>query len=809
MRTACISLLCFLAVTMPATPQKVTVSGYVTDDGSGERMIDATVYEKASYAGTTTNNYGFFSLPLTPGRAQIVVSYLGYNAITADVNLTRDTVINFSLTMSSSEIDAVTVTASGRQSKVESAQMSMIDIPVDKFLRLPVIFGEADVLKVIQLLPGVQSGTEGSTGIYVRGGGPDQNLFLLDGVPVYNASHLFGFMSVFNPDAMKSVQLYKGGFPARYGERLSSVVDIRMKEGNEKELHGSFAIGLVSSKLSLEGPIIKDKTAFIISARRTYYDVLAQPFIMAANRNSDSRNTGGYYFYDLNTKINHKFSERSRLYLSSYLGRDRAYTRSRSKPNYYDENNDRYEYDENYGLGWGNIITSLRWNYLFSNKLFSNTTLTYSKYNFNVDIESSATNLTTNEKELDYFKYFSGIEDLGVKIDFDYYLSTRHSVKFGAGYTRHFFKPGVTTYRYDPMDEATGIDTTFGDVKIRANEVILYTEDSFDITPRIKMNAGIRMSLFNVQDTSYFVLQPRLSVRYLVNDDLSFKVSYSKMAQFVHLLTTSAVSLPTDLWLPVTRRFEPPVSHQVAIGSGFRLPGQLEVTMEAFYKTMDNLIEYKEGASFGGTGSGWESKVEKGRGWAYGGEVLLEKNYGKMTGWIGYTLSWTERQFENLNFGRVFPAKYDRRHDISVAATYKFSNRVDAGLVWVYGTGNAATLGVMEYPSENIMNPDYYFYYYTYVTDYPGRNNYRTPSYHRLDLGVNLHKKKKRGMRTWSFSVYNAYCRLNPFFIFWDTEYYEEPDPDNPTGVLYYSKPVLKKISIFPIIPSVSYSFKF
>jgi hypothetical protein len=809
MRTACSILFCLLAVTLPATAQKVTVSGYVTDAGSGERMIDATVYEKASYAGTTTNNYGFFSLPLPPGKAEIIVSYLGYDALTADVNLTRDTVMNFSLTMSSSEIDAVTVTATGRQSKVESAQMSMIDIPVEKFLRLPVIFGEADVLKVIQLLPGVQSGTEGSTGIYVRGGGPDQNLFLLDGVPVYNASHLFGFMSVFNPDAMKSVQLYKGGFPARYGERLSSVVDIRMKEGNEKEFHGNIAVGLISSKLSLEGPIIKDRTAFIISARRTYYDVLAQPFIIAANRNNDTRSTGGYYFYDLNTKINHKFSERSRLYLSSYLGRDRAYTRSKSKPDYYDENNYRYEFEDNYGLGWGNIITSLRWNYLVSNKLFSNTTLTYSKYNFDVDIKSSATNLTTDEEEMNHFRYFSGIEDLGAKIDFDFYLSTRHSVKFGTGYTWHFFKPGVTTFRYDPMEESTGIDTTFGDVKIRANEVILYAEDNFDITPRIKMNAGIRMSLFNVQDTSYFVFQPRLSVRYLVNDDLSFKVSYSKMAQFVHLLTTSAVSLPTDLWLPVTHRFEPPVSHQVAIGSGFMLPGQLEVTVEAFYKTMDGLIEYKEGASFGVTGSGWESKVEKGRGWAYGAEIMLEKNYGKLTGWIGYTLSWTERQFENLNFGRVFPAKYDRRHDISVAATYKFSNRVDAGLVWVYGTGNAATLGMMEYPPENFMNPDKYFYYYTYVTDYPGRNNYRTPSYHRLDLGVNLHRQKKRGIRTWSFSVYNAYCRQNPFFIFWDTEYYQEPDPDNPGEVLYYSKPVLKKISIFPVIPSISYSFKF
>lgn len=799
-------LLFLLAAVIPAAAQKVTVSGFVTDAGSGERMIDATVYEKVSFAGTTTNNYGFYSLPLQRGRSTLIVSYLGYVPVTVDVNLTRDTVMHFSLTMSSKEIGAVTVTASGRQSKIESPQMSMIDIPVEKFLKLPVIFGEADVLKVIQLLPGVQSGTEGSTGIYVRGGGPDQNLFLLDGVPVYNASHLFGFMSVFNPDAVKSVQLYKGGFPARYGERLSSVVDIRMKEGNEKEFHGNFAIGLISSKLSLEGPIIKDKTSFIISARRTYYDVLAQPFIIALNDDKDSWTTGGYYFYDLNGKINHKFSERSRLYLSSYLGRDRAYTRSRSTPDYYDENHDRFEFRDSYGLGWGNIITSLRWNYLLTNKLFSNTTLTYSKYDFDVTIESSTENLTTRKKESDYFRYFSGIEDLGAKIDFDYYPSASHSVKFGAGYTWHHFKPGVTSFRYDPMYDNSGIDTVIGDMKVRANEFIMYAEDNFDITSRIKVNAGIRMSVFSVQDTGYFVFQPRISLRYLATDDLSFKVSYSKMGQFVHLLTTSAISLPTDLWLPVTKKFNPPISHQVAIGSSFRLPGQLEMTVEAFYKTMDNLIEYKEGASFGGTGAGWESKVEKGKGEAYGAEFMLEKTYGKLTGWIGYTLSWTNRQFENLNFGRTFPAKYDRRHDISVALTHTFSERVDAGLVWVYGTGNAATLGIMEYPPEDFMNTGYY---YSPVTEYPGRNNYRTPSYHRLDLGVNLHKQKKRGMRTWSFSVYNAYSRKNPFFIYWGSEYYSEPDPAKPGEYLYFSKPVLKKVSIFPIIPSVSYSFKF
>jgi hypothetical protein len=529
---------------------------------------------------------------------------------------------------------------------------------------------------------------------------------------------------------------------------------------------------------------------------------------MKFNENQNDKTNAGYYFYDLNAKINHKFSEKSRLYLSSYLGRDRAYMRHTSRSSYQSEDGEkRFEYKDDFGLGWGNFITALRWNYLITNKLFSNTTLTFSKYDFDVTIESSVEDLNSKVKGVDYFKYFSGIEDVGAKTDFDYYLSPNHSVKFGAGYTYHHFKPGITTYRFNSgIIGETGLDTVVGDMKVRAGEFIMYAEDNIDLTPKLKMNAGVRLSLFNVQDTSYFVFQPRLSLRYIATNDLSFKLSYSKMGQFVHLLTTSAVSLPTDLWLPVTKRYEPPVSHQVALGSGFLIPGDLEVSVEAFYKTMDNLIEYKEGASFGGTGEGWESKVEKGRGWAYGSEIMIEKNYGKLTGWIGYTLSWTRRKFENLNYGNTFPAKYDRRHDVSLALTYKFNDKVDAGLVWVYGTGNAATLGASQYPGDNLFVHDSR---YTMITDFPGRNNYRLPSYHRLDLGVNLHRQRKNGMSTWSFSVYNAYNRLNPFFVYWGEEWVEEPDPDNPGEKIYYSKPELIKVTVFPIIPSVSYSFKF
>ena len=807
MKSIFIVFLFFLIFGISTFPQKITVSGYVTDAGSGERLINAAVYEKASLIGSVTNTYGFFSIQLTAGYAKIIVSYLGYESSSVTIWLSHDTIIDFSLVQSLKQLEAVTVTADINRSQVKNPQMSMIDIPVEKFLSLPVLFGEADVLKVIQLLPGIQSGTEGTAGIYVRGGGPDQNLFLLDGVPIYNASHLFGFMSVFNPDAVKSVQLYKGGFPARYGERLSSVVDIRMKEGNEKETHGNFTVGLISSKLSVEGPIKKDTAAYIISARRTYADVFARPIIALADDDPYYQSTGGYYFYDLNGKLNYKFSEKSRVYLSAYMGRDKAFFRETSLPEYTDAEGHKYKHIDKTSMGWGNIITALRWNYLLNNKLFSNSTLTFSDYKFDISYEFLTKDLISNKKSTDFFRYFSGINDFSAKVDFDFFPSPMHTVKFGTAYTFHNFKPGITSYRYNPTDNSEGIDTTFGDVKVFGHEFILYAEDNIELSTRFNLNAGLRSSIFNVQDTTYISLQPRISFRFMLSENLSIKAAYSRMTQFVHLLTTSAVSLPTDLWLPVTKHFEPPVSDQYAVGSSFRLPWKLEMTIEGFYKTMDNLIEYKEGASFGGSGQGWESKVEKGCGWAYGTEFLLEKNAGKTTGWIGYTLSWTERQFKNLNYGRVFPAKYDRRHDISVTVTHKFNNRVDIGLVWVYGTGNTATLGIMKYNTDNSFLPGYYNF--STVTDYPGRNNYRTPAYHRLDASLNLHKQKKNGVRTWNFSVYNAYCRMNPFFIYWGEEYITEPDESNPGSYKDYIKPVLKKVSLFPVIPSVSYSFIF
>lgn len=795
-----ILFLCFLF----ANAQKVTISGYVTDIETGEGLINANVFENQRNEGTISNAYGFYSLTIQPGQMHLQYSFVGYHSQVLDLDLRKDTILNIKLQLQP-ELDEVTVYAN--KSNIERSQMSMVELPTEKLDKLPVLLGEPDVLKVIQLLPGVQSGSEGTSGIYVRGGGPDQNLFLLDGVPVYNASHLFGFFSVFNPAAVKTVTLYKGGFPARFGGRLSSVIDIRMKEGNDQEFKGEFSIGLISSRFSIEGPIKKGKTSFIFSGRRTYADVLAQPIILFANRNDEyGKTTGGYYFYDINAKINHKFSANSRLYFSVYAGRDRAYASDSYKVNWENKN---YSEKDKMGIGWGNITSALRWNYVFSPKLFSNVTLTYSSYNFDVSEDYRFEDKMNNTTSQDYFRYLSGIHDLTAKWDFDYYPGGGHEVKFGVSNIWHQFKPGVNHERTigDLGEKYPGErDTTYGNTNISAIEMEAYIEDNYDITSKLKANLGLHFSLFSVENTNYTSLEPRASLRYLFNDNFSVKASYTKMSQYIHLLSSSTISLPTDLWLPATKNIKPQNSHQIALGMAFKTQRGYDLTIEGFYKTMDNLIEYKEGASFTGVGSNWESKIEMGKGWSYGAEFLFEKKTGKTTGWIGYTLSWANRQFENLNFGKVFPAKYDRRHDISLVATHEFSKKFDIGLVWVYGTGNATTIGKQRYESMLPVSNTYY-YGNQDIVYYGERNSYRMPSYHRMDLSMNFHKQKKHGFRTWTFSVYNAYSRQNPFYLYWGSD---RVTGYNQEGQYYESyKPALKQVSLFPIIPSISYTYKF
>lgn len=786
-------IFCLMLITQLSFSQKVTISGYIEDAASGEKLLGANVFNANSLQGTTTNNYGFYSFTQNMGEILIRYSFIGFQAKEVKFNLSKDTTINISL-QSSIELEEVVVESSRIENSVKSSQMSVTELPMQVVKSLPVFMGEIDIIKTIQLLPGVQSGSEGTSGLYVRGGGPDQNLILLDGVPVYNANHLFGFFSVFNADAINTVSLVKGGFPARYGGRLSSVLDIRMKEGNSKEFHGEGSIGLIASKLTFEGPIIKDKTSFIISGRRTYIDVLSQPFIGIANSQSNYRTTAGYYFYDLNAKINHKFSEKSRLYLSSYMGNDKAYAKDEYTGSGFKDKNE-------FALKWGNITTALRWNYMFNNKLFANARASYSRYKFIVGEQYKYEEYNNNEAYS--FEYFSGIEDVTASIDFDYVPNTNHFIRFGASDIYHTFNPGVNAYSENASGSyVSNIDTVFGNTKIFAHEMDIYVEDDISIGARLKTNVGLHFSGFAVGEKFYTSLQPRISARYLVSENFSIKASYARMTQYIHLLSNTSIGLPTDLWVPVTETVKPMQSDQVAIGSVYNINESYEVQVEGFYKWMNNLITYIPGASYFSVGDTWQTLITTGKGWSYGGEFLVRKNLGKVTGWIGYTLSLSERQFDAVS-EKKYPYRYDRRHDVSVVFSWKKNEKFDVGAAWVFGTGNAVTLAYDKYLAfdnyNNFLGNGYGYSELSYVDNVENRNNYRMPAYHRLDVGMNFHKKKKWGERTWSIGIYNAYFRQNAFFIYVDYDY------DNPGA----PRKVLKQVSLFPGIPYITYSFKF
>lgn len=807
-------VLLMFAVTINA--QNYTISGYLTDETDGETLIGASVFDGISKKGNAANNFGYYSITLPKGYVLLEYSFVGYTPKHYDFVLQKDTIINVKLS-SGQTLQEVTVVGSRSQVGVESTQMSAVEVSVEQIRNIPTIFGENDVIKALQLLPGVQGGTEGSAGMYVRGGGMDENLLLLDGVPVYNVNHMFGFFSVFNTDAVKNVTLYKGSFPARFGGRLSSVVDIRMKDGNEKKIQGSASIGLISSKFNIEGPIIKDRTTFNISARRTYIDVLTRPFINMYNRqNSDSGYresiNGGYYFYDLNAKFTHKIDDNNRLYLSTYLGDDVVHTKMQTSDKSRDEQ--RVEDWTNLSWKWGNIISALRWNHVLTNKMFANTTLSYTRYRSNMGIGAESIyeynfNPANNYSDKTELSYQSGIEDLTARVDIDYMPNTQHDIKFGAGYTYHTFNPDVTRLKSKTTEyEITqDVDTVIGSRKIYANELSTYIEDNISLGRYIKFNAGLHFSLYSVQNTNYHSLEPRLGVRALITDDISVKAGYAMMGQYIHMLSNSSISLPTDLWVSATKNIDPMRSYQYSAGLFWRLKDIADVSLEGYWKTMHNLIEYKDGASFMGFSSDWEEKVSMGDGKAYGVELLLQRSFGNTTGWIGYTWAKSTRLFnrpgQEINYGREFPAKYDRRHDVSVTMSHKFSDRIDISGSWVYTTGNTGTLA-MQYSTAFPIPQLNYPGYESNLPYINSRNNYRLNAYHRMDLGINFHKQKRWGMRTWNISIYNVYNQMNPFMVYPSTE----STYNRETEEVDY-RDVLKQVTLFPIIPSVSYTIKF
>lgn len=751
-----------------------TISGYVRDSDTGENLLGATILDKVSGAGTTTNEYGFYSITILKGVAVLQFSYVGYDLQEKAMELTSTIKMNISLNPNR-ELDEVVVYGKRSETGVSATQMGAIDIPIDLLKQTPTILGEADVMKTIQMMPGIQSGTEGSSGIHVRGGGPDENLILLDGVPLYNIDHLFGFFSVFTPESIKKVSVYKSSFPARYNGRVSSVIDVRTNDGDMRNYHGTIGVGLLSAKLQFEGPIVKERTAFNISARRSYIDILARPFM-------DVENKFGYYFYDFNAKVNHRFNDNHRLYLSIYNGTDHFSTEDKGDFENY------HTHDKN-SLQWGNTMAALRWNYVISPVLFSNTTLAYTEYKYQSITESSRSN--TNYRS----NYKSGIKDLTYAIDLDYHPSPKHHFKFGINQQGHFFKPEILTGKISGHSNSSEYDN-MSSSEIQAYESSLYAEDNWEVSNRISANVGLNFSTYHVPQQTYFSLQPRLSVRYQMADGLALKASYTQMNQNIHLLSNYAMAMPTDLWVPATKKIKPIQTHQYAIGAYYTGIYKWVFSIEAYYKKSRNVLEYQDGAVLMGASHNWEEKVEMGQGRAMGVEFMIQKSIGKATGWLSYTLAKSDRKFspEGINKGEWFPYRYDRRHNVNLAFNYQLSKKIDLNATWEFHTGGATTIAeqntIAVRPNGSTSSS---------VIDYVGsRNNYRLPASHCLSLGINFNKITKHGMRIWNISLYNIYNTMNPTFIF-----RESKDGDG------NHQNVLKKLTILPLIPSVSYTYKF
>jgi hypothetical protein len=773
-------LFLFLPATFFAQVQKFTISGFVYEKSSHESLPGILVVNTKTGAGTATNNFGFYSLTLPSDTVEITCSFVGYKQEKRKFFLDKDMQLNFDLDAVVQE--EVVINAEQDEKISDNTQMSQVSIPIEQIKQIPALLGEKDVLKVIQLMPGVQSGGEGNSGLYVRGGGADQNLIILDDATVYNAYHLFGFFSLFNGDALKSVELTKGGFPARYGGRLSSVLEMQMKDGNQEKFSGEAGIGLISSRLVLEGPLKKKKSSFLVSGRRTYIDALVYPFLPADEK-------FGYYFYDFNAKLNYTIDDKNRLFLSGYFGQDKFYANYKNGP----------DFTEKVGLDWGNATGTLRWNHLWSDRLFSNTALVFTNYEFGIKYKQE------DGSDFTSLNYSSGIRDFSLKHDFDFIPVPDHYMKFGVISTYHRFTPSAVVLKssYAP-DNSQNVKT------LEAFESGIYIEDDWRITARLKANIGFRMSMFNTQGKTYIRPEPRFAARYILRENLSVKASYALMNQYLHLLSNTGIGLPTDLWVPATKRINPQQSQQVALGAAMDIPKhKLMVSLEGYYKWSQDVLGYKDGASFLFVGDldgndepvNWEDNVTPGKAWSYGLEFLVQRKFGKFTGWVGYTLSWSQLQFDSINFGKKYYAKYDRRHDISVVGIYKINEHITLSATWVFGTGNAITLPLAEYSliEHNPTNggpqnfPQFGNYF---VNDYGEKNSFRMAPYHRMDIAIQFHHKKKLWDRTFELGFYNLYNRKNPFFYYigYDT-----------TG----QQRKLKQVSLFPIIPSVSWTIKF
>ncbi|MCR4681548.1 MAG: TonB-dependent receptor [Bacteroidales bacterium] len=786
-------LLLLAVVTVNA--QRVTLSGTVKAAESGETLMGAYVIltdtgNVQNKQGCITNQAGFYSISVPAGVYRVAVNYMSYKSIDEVMAMHKSATHNFDLEPEAIAGEEVVVTGERSDRNIASAEVGRMEMKIEAIKSMPALMGEADVVKSVQLLPGVQAGGEGNSGYYVRGGGTDQNLILLDEATVYNAGHLFGFFSIFNADAVKNIEMIKSGMPAYYGGRSASILNVYQKDGNLKRYEVDGGVGLIFSHLTVQGPIKKDRASFIISGRRTYADVLIQPFLKPKSPLKGMK----FYFYDLNAKFNVIINDKHRLYFGAYYGTDAYGFKSNSQKTVMQ-------------FLWGNAAASARWNYIINDRMFLNTSATFSYYDF-------GTQMTMDVFE---FKLNSGVRDYALKSELTWLPTPKHNIRFGVHDILHHCLPGQYV-----VQAGEGFNFALPDVQhYFANELSIYANDEWDISPRWRLNYGLRYTHFchigaftryilddrdNILDSvvykpgelvsQYNRVEPRLSVRFLIDSATSIKASATMNHQFLHQIPLSSISLPTDVWMPSTDIIKPQMVLQATLGV-FRnfYDNMFETYIDLYYKKMYNLAEYRDGLDFGFMTINPDQLYTFGQGWSAGAEFFVRKTRGRVTGFIGYTLGYTRRQFDALNNGEPFWAKYDRRHDLAISVTYEIlRNKLSASAVWIYQTGNTMTIPT-----------GYYFYMGSYITEYSSRNGYRMPPYHRLDLAVNWTIKKSRRFETGlNFSVYNVYNRKNPFFIFMET------NADMGSEITDFSiQTHAYQMSLFPIIPSILWWFKF
>jgi CarboxypepD_reg-like domain/TonB-dependent Receptor Plug Domain len=751
-----------LLISATATAQNITLNGYVRDAKTDEALIGATLFEATQKLGTTTNEYGFYSLTVAvKDTIGLVISFIGYQPQAKKIFSKENIRLDIALADNSAVLGEVVVKASRNDDNVQRAQMGVIDVPMRAIMTLPAIGGERDILKIIQLLPGVQSGQEGTTGYFVRGGNLDQNLVQLDEATVYNPNHLFGLFSTFNVNAINHVKLIKGGFPAEFGGRLSSILDIQMKEGDKNRFHTEGGIGLLSDNLTVQGPIQKNKSSFIISGRQTHVNLLLKALADTST---------AYKFYDFNAKINYELGEKDHVFLSFFRGNDNA--------RYSAANSLKYTTD------FGNTTGTLRWNHLFGSKVFSNTSIIYNDYHLALSTEQNSY----------YSALYTGIKDITVKYDLTLIPNAKHTVKTGIAYTYHTVYPAAFSANIPRRGNRISINKD-SIAQLYANEIAFYAGDDFTVSDKFSLNYGMRIPVFAVKNRTYTYIEPRLTAKMSINSTTSVKASYTLMNQFLHLIPNATAGLPTDIWLPSSAKTKPQSSAQYAVGyfSNFS-DNNLEASVEVYYKKMTNQVLFAEGNQLKLT-TNLDSSLVYGNGESYGAEFFVKKNVGKWAGWLSYTLSWTNQKFTDLNFGETFPFKYDRRHVLSVTSSYELSPKWQLSAVFVYSSGVPFTLPTGRVAALNagtIFEGNYFIY--------EGKNNFRLNAYHRLDLGANYKKKrtffKKPCEIEWIFGIYNAYSRLNPYFVYFAV------DPLS-------NKPQARQVSLLPIIPSASFNFKF